>query len=59
MELYKWKEMEYNESIGINILTCISLAQVKARNTSDTLFNEIRQNIYSFASSKINYQKSI
>ena len=56
MELYKWKEMVYNESIGINILTCISLVQVKARNTSDTLFNEIRQNI---ASSKINYQKSI
>ena len=37
----------------------IALAQVKAGNTLEDLFNEIQENVYSFLLSHRNYYKSI
>ena len=55
------------EGKGLKILTPkemlqrlpIAHVQIKASNNSESLFNEIRQIVYSLYQSKKNYQKSI
>ena len=64
VELILYFNNEYQERSGLKILTLsqmlstlsISLSQVKARNNSEQLKNEIRQLLY-FSTAQINLQK--